>query len=387
MLDLTTAAAAAAAAELTADGETVDLSLFFKAAIAAAAAAAATTVFEVLDRTKAAGFNPDEDELPIAAAVEHLSPLGLATVAFFKVDILGLPEELCLGECVPNGDFGLFEATGECLGLGRVVREDPVTQEANKPPLEPFGDEEGDENLRATAPAAASLDPAGEFCREYIFSGGPIGESSRFFLRFFSFGNSPWTSKARLAEVVDEGRLEMQVLEVVDDFLSLLLTPLMFIEELPVLIGVMVMPVDELLTVVELPLLTVPAMLLCCWPVKDPPSPLFIHPPPPPPTPPPPPPGSFETPAILKFPGANTGTSKPDCDSLAKLTVGSICNLLADDASRFTVTLNPTCLLCNKSKDRDCKDFDSRLPSQFTSLHIVTQQRFSSIQLNPRGKL
>lgn len=92
-------------------------------------------------------------------------------MALFKVDMLGLPEEPCLGECVPNGDLGLFEAvlcfgllyTGECLGLGRADSEEPLCDEANKPPDEPLGEEEGEENFLATAVAAASLEPAGEF--------------------------------------------------------------------------------------------------------------------------------------------------------------------------------------------------------------------------------
>lgn len=73
------------------------------------------------------------------------------------------------------------------MGLGRADNDEPDTEEANKPPDEPLGDEEGEENLRATAVAAASLEPAGEFCLENTFSGGPMGESSLRFLRFLSF--------------------------------------------------------------------------------------------------------------------------------------------------------------------------------------------------------
>lgn len=115
-----------------------------------------------------------EDVLPTAD--EDLSPLGLkmvaAVAALLSVDMLGFPEEPCLGECVPNGDFGLLEAvlclgllyTGECLGLGRAVGT-PAIRPCPPPPA--LGDDEGEENLRTTPPVAeASAPPAGEFCLE-----------------------------------------------------------------------------------------------------------------------------------------------------------------------------------------------------------------------------
>lgn len=207
------------------------------------------------DLTKAAALST-EDEDTDDEELEDLSPLGLAAVALFNVDILGFPDEPCLGECVPNGDFGLFEAV-LCLGLlytgeDRADKEDPVTEEANKPPEEPLGEDEGEENLRATA--EASLEPAGEFWRENIFSGGPIGESSLLFLRFLSFWPSEESSD--LLEEDDDDACEedeevfvlaeFRLLE--EDFLSLLpddeeAEPV----EVPAFIGVMVMVVDALL--------------------------------------------------------------------------------------------------------------------------------------------
>lgn len=55
----------------------------------------------------------------LAAPQPLLSPFGLrlVAVALFSVDMLGLPEDPCFGECVPNGDFGLLEAVFECFGL------------------------------------------------------------------------------------------------------------------------------------------------------------------------------------------------------------------------------------------------------------------------------
>lgn len=66
-----------------------------------------------------------EREPPPAPAVIDFSALGLrlrlvAAVALFRVDMLGFPEDPCLGERVPKGDFGLFEAVLLlllCLGL------------------------------------------------------------------------------------------------------------------------------------------------------------------------------------------------------------------------------------------------------------------------------
>jgi len=67
--------------------------------------------------------DPEDADGPDDVAItadEDLSPLGLkmvaAVAALFNVDILGFPEEPCLGECVPNGDFGLLEAV-LCFGL------------------------------------------------------------------------------------------------------------------------------------------------------------------------------------------------------------------------------------------------------------------------------
>lgn len=69
------------------------------------------------DLTNAKEFIAETDvDVAADTDVGILSTLGLATVAFFNVDILGLPEEPCFGEFVPNGDLGLFDAV-LCFGL------------------------------------------------------------------------------------------------------------------------------------------------------------------------------------------------------------------------------------------------------------------------------
>lgn len=63
-------------------------------------------------------FDDDDDDNPgevsgrVGSASEDFSLFGL--VAFFRVDMLGLPELPCFGESVPNGLFGLEAA---CFGL------------------------------------------------------------------------------------------------------------------------------------------------------------------------------------------------------------------------------------------------------------------------------
>lgn len=149
----------------------------------------------------------------------------VAAVALFNVDMLGFPEDPCLGECVPKGDLGLLDAvlllllcfgllyTGECLGLGRAEDCPAISPKDTPAALPPaFGEDEaaGVENLRTTPlPDDPSVIP-GEFWREYIFSGGPMGESSRFFLRFFSFCVS-------FDELPDELLLELEFEEEEED--------------------------------------------------------------------------------------------------------------------------------------------------------------------------
>lgn len=67
--------------------------------------------------TKAIGVIVEADTgVGVGADVGNLSTFGFTTVAFFNVDILGLPEDPCFGEFVPNGDFGLLDAL-LCFGL------------------------------------------------------------------------------------------------------------------------------------------------------------------------------------------------------------------------------------------------------------------------------
>lgn len=159
----------------------------------------------------------------------------------FIADILGFPEPLAVDECfgdddIPYPDFGLgkpdcFELpvwlTGDkCFGIGLLLNPPDDDDDADE--LELDLPETGElENLRPNPDGDKGAAPSfvftltligrdNESCLIGIFSGGPIGLSSRLRLRFLSFLLR--SSERLLLEPEDEAD-EVLLLLVVDGFL------------------------------------------------------------------------------------------------------------------------------------------------------------------------